>query len=693
MVDELLGRLERVRKVGRGWQARCPSHEDRNPSLSIDEGNEGIVLYCHAGCSTEEIVEQLGLRMSDLFTSNGRAPRGDEPEAVYRYEDEKGRLLFEVVRKPGKDFRQRQPDGVGGYVWNLDGVERVLYRLPRILDAVRTGETVRIVEGERDVHAVEPAGGIATCNPMGAGKWRPEYAETLRGANVVVVADRDAEGRRHAAEVVASLGGVAASLRVVEAATGKDAHDHLAAGRTLDEFVELELEAGPPHSWTPINLRKLEGREQAEPTIGGIVYPGKRHALSGEPESLKSWAALVLCALELKAGANVLYLNLETDAHEIRERLRDLGVPDEHLEPNRLVYLQPSEPMTQPDVLADVQLLVAERRPTLVVVDATDGALELHGCDPNSSRDVERFYRTVVAPLRGRGAASIAIDHLTRDPEKRGMYAIGSQRKIGAVDVHLRLECVQPFARGRTGRATITVKKDRPGWLPRPQAGELVLRSDPSTFAITYALEVATRDAGSSESEQSFRPTVLMERVSRYLEVQAELASRNAVETTVSGKAKFVRQAIDCLVAEGYAREETGSNRARLLGSIKPFDTTSSSPVRPERSATSSSPVRPSLTLLTMRILAVRPGSSPVRPLVRPVSSSPIPCALQGRRDGAGRTGSGTKSRRLSVSQHSRRTSRRGGNSEGPAAYNRRAGRACRRDRATRGRPCPRRAR
>ncbi len=103
----------------------------------------------------------------------------------------------------------------------------MLYRLPRVLEAIARDEAVYLAEGEKDVHALERAGVVATCNPMGAGKWRDEYSEALTGAEVVIVSDRDEEGRAHARQVAASLSGSAAAVRVVEPAAGKDASDHL----------------------------------------------------------------------------------------------------------------------------------------------------------------------------------------------------------------------------------------------------------------------------------------------------------------------------------------------------------------------------------------------------------------------------------------------------------------------------------
>ena len=129
------------------------------------------------------------------------------------------------------------------WVWNVDGVRRVPYRLPELLDHIAENrrEPIYIVEGEKDVEAIRAVGGIATCNPGGAGKWRDEYAEALQGARrVVILADRDETGRRHAVVVFESLASVGVFAELVEAAEGKDAADHLAAGRLLDELVPIE---------------------------------------------------------------------------------------------------------------------------------------------------------------------------------------------------------------------------------------------------------------------------------------------------------------------------------------------------------------------------------------------------------------------------------------------------------------------
>jgi 5S rRNA maturation endonuclease (ribonuclease M5) len=252
--EELLARLERVRQTGgERWQARCPAHDDRNPSLAVFyiAAAGKTLVHCHAGCEPADVVAEAGLPggVAALFDdfydrTNGGGRRGEIVD-TYDYVDERDELLFQVVRFAPKDFRQRRPDGVGGWEWKLGDTRRVLYRLPRVLEAVARDEHVMVVEGEKDVHALERLGIVATCNPGGAGKWRDEYSEALRGARVVVVADRDEAGRRHARQVAESLRGVALDVDDVEFTSGKDAAEALANGGTIAELQEVEFEPEP----------------------------------------------------------------------------------------------------------------------------------------------------------------------------------------------------------------------------------------------------------------------------------------------------------------------------------------------------------------------------------------------------------------------------------------------------------------
>ncbi len=237
---DMLERFEKVRPVHGGWMACCPAHDDRNPSLSVTLKDDRWLLRCHAGCAAGDVLAAVDLEWGDLFSENGKR----EIVETYPYVDEAGELLFQVVRFWPKDFRQRRPDGAGGWSWKLGDTRRVLYRLPRVLEAVKGGERVYVVEGEKDVHALERAGVTASCNPMGAGKWRREYGDPLRGAAVLVIADRDEAGYDHARKVARALQGVAAQVELFEPTRGMDIADHLAVGGDLEELAELPRSEG-----------------------------------------------------------------------------------------------------------------------------------------------------------------------------------------------------------------------------------------------------------------------------------------------------------------------------------------------------------------------------------------------------------------------------------------------------------------
>jgi hypothetical protein len=246
----------RVDERGWSWMAQCPAHDDATASLSLGQGNSGAVLWCQAGCDTlAEVLPALKLSARDLFDD----PRGSRRAlpfrvaAEYRYTDEHGELLYVKERREPKDFRVRRPDGRGGWTWRLSaGTRRVLYRLPEVIKAVREGRTVYVVEGEKDADRLASLGHVATCNFDGAAndsrhpKWRPEYGDVLRGAHVVIIADRDPAGIAHARAVMADLQAKAKSAVIMlprVAGEHADVSDHLDAGHALGELERLDAAA------------------------------------------------------------------------------------------------------------------------------------------------------------------------------------------------------------------------------------------------------------------------------------------------------------------------------------------------------------------------------------------------------------------------------------------------------------------
>lgn len=263
-VDRFIERLKDRRcepkRNGQGWQARCPAHDDDRPSLSVHTGDDGRVLInCHAGCGFADVLAALDLGTRDLFPDNGQAKdKAVVPtrriSETYDYEDERGELLYQVVRFEPKDFRQRRPNDDGGWIWDLKGVRRVLYRLPELLKA-DPSSTVFICEGEKDVDRLRSHGlMIATCCAGGAVKWKHVDDSPLHGRHVVVIPDNDRPGINHAQQVAAALHGKAASVKVlgplVEIEHG-DASDFLDDGGDPEDLDRLATEAakwkpGPP---------------------------------------------------------------------------------------------------------------------------------------------------------------------------------------------------------------------------------------------------------------------------------------------------------------------------------------------------------------------------------------------------------------------------------------------------------------
>lgn len=269
----VLDRLKRVKRSGAGWSALCPAHEDRSASLTVGIGAEDkILLNCHAGCTTPEIVGALGLLMSDLFKESPKEKK-DSLESVYDYHDKDGTLIFQVVKKRladgRKDFRQRRPDGGGGWVWSATGIEKPLFRLPQLLQAIREGSPVWIVEGEKDVMTLYERGITATTNAGGAGKWSEEYARIFKGATVTVCVDNDTPGYKHGLYVAETVGAFAEHIRVV--APPKEVND------LTDAVEKLRMS---PTEFTKINLEEvLELHDPFRDLIGEIRAVGNQEHL------------------------------------------------------------------------------------------------------------------------------------------------------------------------------------------------------------------------------------------------------------------------------------------------------------------------------------------------------------------------------------------------------------------------------
>ena len=205
---------------GGNYKACCPAHDDKKQSLSVKQGDKGVILKCFAGCGTRQICEALKIEMKDLF-SDAPKPKAQNAQRkivkTYKYTDKDGQLLFEVVRYEPKSFSQRMPDPEhpGKWIWKSCPTQ-VLYRLPDVNKAIREDGLVCLAEGEKDADTLTALGYCGTTIAMGAGKWKSAHTKQLKGANVALFPDNDEPGRAHVNQIAVTIGGTAKTVKIID---------------------------------------------------------------------------------------------------------------------------------------------------------------------------------------------------------------------------------------------------------------------------------------------------------------------------------------------------------------------------------------------------------------------------------------------------------------------------------------------
>ncbi len=500
---EILARSDWKGKVkGDRLYFRCPRHDDDTPSAWQAGGAWG----CFA-CGFEESITTLAEPLGIALNRGGSGRWEDRIEATYDYVDESGALLYQAVRLFPKDFRQRTPDGAGGWSWKLNDVRRVLYRLPQVVEASALGKTVHVCEGEKDVHALESLGAVATTNPMGAGKWRREYSETLRGAHVRIVADRDEAGRKHAREVEASLEGVAASVELLEAREGKDAADHVARGYGLDDFVPMkdsdqgETPTGTQFATLGELLANPGMLDPPEPVVPRIAYRGHLTLLAAPDKAGKSTLMAHAATAVARGGIflgdptsthtrRVLWVGLEESVKLAVQRFHDLGA-----DPDRITLVK----VTYPDLL-DAAMGHLEARPAdLVIVDSLQEYARVTTGNAPADGDNGAWgsiVRPLVALARTHDVAVVLLHHVRRSD----LQARGAGEILAAADMLLemaRKKDGDPRARQFGGRGRWEV----PGFSVLLDDGCYRLHDGSAASVDALTLDHISRHPGCSRNE------------------------------------------------------------------------------------------------------------------------------------------------------------------------------------------------
>ena len=262
--EQIAKALGNAKKIGRGWLASCPlpghgqGHGDKNPSLSISDGDDGKPLFkCHSGCDQHELfaaIRDYGLlpdiEIRDPLASIKPLPALQAPvlEHEWLYEDEDGEQLFIKQRfktntAKGKDYKLVSigPDGAKRY--SMSGTRLVPYRFPELLNAKTAGRTIFLTEGEKAADALVSIGVIATSAHAGSGSWPEEITQYFAGAVVIMVPDNDLAGWKYAHKVAAALVPVVKSLRILDLPVEDPTDDAWewvnVLGGTRQELVEL----------------------------------------------------------------------------------------------------------------------------------------------------------------------------------------------------------------------------------------------------------------------------------------------------------------------------------------------------------------------------------------------------------------------------------------------------------------------
>jgi 5S rRNA maturation endonuclease (ribonuclease M5) len=450
-------------------RVRCPSstHEDTHASCDLDLfENVWKCRTCAAGGGVADVIVAAGkardraeaARWLEEKLDGPRAPSNGKSRVVgeYEYRDENGNLLYVVERHEPKRFVQKVPDGTGGWRYKVDGARRVPYRLPELLAAIAGGETIFVIEGEKDADALVALGLCATTSAQGAAwKWPAAWAEFFRGAKrVVVLPDCDGPGRKAAQQRAAVIEKVCNEVRILDLARersdGYDVSDCLAEGHTRDELLAL-ADAAP-------GVEAQPRRDVAERDDGiGKLVTVRASEIHAQRVSWFARDRIPFCGLTLFdgpggigktttlmaiiAGASIgrsfldggriepitsLVVAEEDGLGRLKMLLRAAGADLDRVHFVKAVEVgEALEPVALPRHVSYLEREIIETGARLVYVDALFSHLELDG-DGRMPQQVRRALRPIVEMADRTAIAFTALRHQTKANGSAMQRALGS---------------------------------------------------------------------------------------------------------------------------------------------------------------------------------------------------------------------------------------------------------------------------
>ena len=383
---------------------------------------------------------------------DGAPPWGDDSEPnpdsaprkiarTYDYTDEAGRLIYQVVRYEPKEFRQRRPDGKGGWVWSIKDIQPLFYRLPEVLEALAEERPVFITEGEKDADALWDWGVPATTNSGGAKHWGRQDLDLFKGADVLVALDNDDTGRARADTIGTSLKGIAKRVRALdlrpvwpEAPKGADItdwRDH--AHGTVERLYEIvkdlpDWKQGPAHS----KFGRIRWQDQEQPNlveyewwIKGVIPKRETIAVVGATQTGKSFETFNL-GMHIARGIDyrgcrtkqglVIYCAME-GGKGFRDRLRGYrmhnglpleGIPFEVLTRRADLFTNDTD---LKDLITEIKAIAAEHTHELAMVVIDTYSAATPGLKENTSEDISRVRQRVVQIQDACNCGVLFVDH------------------------------------------------------------------------------------------------------------------------------------------------------------------------------------------------------------------------------------------------------------------------------------------
>lgn len=325
----------------------------------------------------------------------------------------------------------------------------------------------------------------------------------------------------------------------------------------------------PVGGWELVDLGEILDGDYVPPTptIGmrsdgqALIYKGRVHSISGEPGGGKTWLALHILAEVIRDGGIGAFIDYEDTPAAAVHRMRLIGLTSDQIR-HQFRYVHPDGPLVTKSGKVDLAAhdLLEALDADVVIIDSVGESLAVEGLPPNDDDAVAQWFRRLPRMLARNGAAVIGLDHVTKSKDDRGLWAIGSQRKLAAIDgAAYGVDVVVAPTKTKDGKLKITCAKDRHGTYQR---GHLVANATINNARDGVEVVLVA-------PEEKFRPTVYMERVSRYLE-EAGPTSGRQIEQNVEGKGAVIRAAMECLAAEQYVTKEQ-AGRGFTYASVTPF--------------------------------------------------------------------------------------------------------------------------